>query len=62
MEVTHEHYLAVMDGAPIDGPIDADAQREVLEWLEGFRPANHAKPMPVKALGRDPQKAGLVLP
>jgi hypothetical protein len=47
-----ERYQAIMDCAPIDGPIDADAQREVREWLAKFRPATHAKPMPARALNR----------
>jgi hypothetical protein len=28
------HYQAVMDGDRSTGPIDADAQREVLVWLQ----------------------------
>ena len=29
-----DRYRAIMDGAPIDAPIDADAQREAREWLK----------------------------
>jgi hypothetical protein len=45
-------YQAIMDGGPIDGPIDPDARADVVKWLVKFRPATHARPMPARALNR----------